>query len=144
MVFSPALAARRRDRCTRPPAPSVPERSFDPKLPITVTGKSVWIPPFVVAARTLNSADAGNEACTLPLVVATSISPVHLAFPIVTLTLPFVVRAEAHSLVATSTLPLVVVASTTLFSSRQRIPPFVVIAFSSTPLGTFTLKFSLV
>ena len=104
----------------------------------------MWIPPFVVAARTLNSAEAGNEAWTLPLVVRSSISPLHLALPMATVTPPFVVRPEAHSLVATSTFPLVVEASTTLFRSRPRIPPFVVIAFKTTPRGTFTLKFSLV
>src|SRR6267154_1486036 len=81
----PLVVASRR---SRPPAPTVPDRSFDPKLPITVTGKSVWIPPFVVAARTLNSADAGNEACTLPLVVVSSISPLHLALPMATVAPP--------------------------------------------------------
>ena len=88
--------------------------------------------------------EAGNEACTLPLVVSSSISPLHLALPIATVTPPFVVRPETHSLVVTSTLPLVVAASTTLFRSWPRIPPLVVIAFKTTPRGTFTLKLSLV
>src|ERR1700731_5380377 len=41
---------------SRPPPPTVPESSFELKLPCTVIGKSVRIPPLVVAASTWNSA----------------------------------------------------------------------------------------
>src|SRR5215813_1205454 len=127
----------------RPAEPTFPLNSFALKLPCTVMGKSVWMPPFVVAALTSNSAEAGNLTSTLPLVVASSSSPLHLALPMDTFTPPLVVRAEAHSLVETSTLPLVVAASTTLLRSRQRIPPLVVRAVNRTPRGTWTSKRSL-
>jgi hypothetical protein len=45
---------------------------------------------------------------------------------------PFVVVAEVHSLVETSTLPFVVAASTTLFKSWQTTLPFVVVAWKRT------------
>src|SRR5262245_2309347 len=106
-------------------------------------GKSVWIPPLVVAALTSNSAEAGKRTSTLPLVVANSSSPFHAALPMDPFTPPLVVRAEAHSLVLTSTFPLVVAASTTLSRARQRMPPLVVRAFKRTPRGTCTLKESL-
>src|SRR5579863_3417708 len=127
-------------RSSRPPPPTVPDRSFELKLPCTVIGKSVCTPPLVVEARTENSAPEGSVTFTLPFVVISSSSPSHLALPIATRTPPFVVRAEAHSLVETSTFPFVVAASTTLFKSRQCTPPFVVIAFNRTPLGTCTSK----
>src|SRR5437016_8396517 len=104
---------------SRPPLPTVPESSFELKLPCTVIGKSVLIPPFVVVASSLNSAEAGRTTSTLPFVLVTRNSPFHFASPIDTRIPPFVVVAEAHSLVATSTFPFVVAASTTLFRSRQ-------------------------
>src|SRR5437867_6004432 len=51
---------------------------------------------------------------------------------------PFVVDAEAHSLVETSTLPFVVDASTTLTRLWPSTFPFVVRAFKRTPCGTCT------
>jgi len=48
--------------------------------------------PFVVEARTLNSAEAGSDTVIPPLVVASSSSPFQPAFPMVTSTCPFVVR----------------------------------------------------
>ena len=53
---------------------------------------------------------------------------------------PLVVRADAHSLVDTSTFPFVVAAFTTLFRSCPCTPPLVVNAVSRTPRGTFTSK----
>src|SRR5205085_1639093 len=127
---------------SRPRLPTVPESSFELKLPCTVIGKSVLIPPFVVVASSLNSAEAGRTTSTLPFVLVTRNSPFHFASPIDTRIPPFVVVAEAHSLVATSTFPFVVAASTTLFRSRQNTPPFVVIARRRTPRGTCTSKFT--
>src|SRR5580693_9228034 len=77
---------------------------------------------------------------TLPFVVLTFSSPVHFAPPMDTRILPFVVVAEAHSLVETSTLPLVVVASTTLARFRPTTLPLVVSAWKFTPRGTCTSK----
>src|SRR5277367_427393 len=125
---------------SRPPAPTVPERVFGPNVPCTVIGKSELIPPLVVLASTLNSAEAGSVTSTLPLVVISSNSPLHLALPMDTRTPPLVVFAEAHWLVETSTLPLVVAASTTLSRLTQWTPPLVVIALRRTPGGTCTSK----
>src|SRR5205807_10228283 len=112
---------------SRPPPPTVPDSSFELKFPCTVIGKSVLILPFVVDASNLNSAAAGSVTSTLPFVVFTSNSPFHFALPMDTRTPPFVVLADVHSLVETSTLPFVVAASTTLFRSRQSTFPLVVI-----------------
>src|SRR5580704_12553223 len=111
---------------SRPPPPTVPESSFELNRPCTLIGKSVLIPPLVVAASTLNSAEDGSVTFTLPFVVISSNSPLHFALPIDTRTPPFVVFAEAHSLVDTSTSPLVVAASTTLSNRTQCTAPFVV------------------
>src|SRR5271169_2562211 len=105
-----------------------------------VIGKSVRIPPLVVLASTLNSAEAGSVTSTLPFVVISSNSPLHLALPMDTRTPPLVVLAEAHSLVETSTSPLVDAACTTLSKFRQWTLPLVVNAFNRTPRGTCTLK----
>src|SRR6476646_1748663 len=125
---------------SRPPPPTVPERDLGPNFPCTVIGKSVRMPPLVVAASTLNSAEAGSVTSTLPLGVSSSSSPLHLALPMDTRTPPLVVLAEAHSLVETSTSPLVVAACTTLSKFRQWTLPLVVNAFSRTPRGTCTSK----
>src|SRR5262245_29257874 len=101
------------------------------------------MPPLVVAALTSNSAEAGSLTSTLPLAVASSSSQDQLALPMETVTPPLVVLADAHSLVETSTFPLVVAASTTLLRSRQRMPPLVVSALKRTPRGTWTSKLSL-
>src|SRR5215469_15215412 len=105
-----------------------------------VIGKSVLIPPLVVAACSLNSAEAGRVTSTLPFVLATRSSPFHLALPMDTRIPPFVVVAEAHSLVETSTLPFVVAASTTLARLRPSTFPLVVRALKRTPGGTCTSK----
>src|SRR5438876_148924 len=115
------LQARRAKGSRTPVAPPYARPSLQ-RAAAALQRRPVCLPPFVVAARTLNSADAGKEARTLPFVVTSSTSPFHLAFPMAIVKPPFVVRAETHSLVATSTLLLVVAASTMLFRSRQRIP----------------------
>src|SRR5439155_6765440 len=89
---------------------------------------------------TLGSAGAGSVTSTLPFVVVTSNSPLHLAPPVGTRTPPLVVFAEAHSLVETSTLPFVVSACTTLSKFTQCTLPLVVIALNRTPRGTCTSK----
>src|SRR5690242_7299072 len=98
------------------------------------------MPPFVVDASTLNSAEGGKVTSTLPLVVSSSSWPFHLALPMETRTPPLVVLAEAHSLVETSTSPFVVAACTTLSRFWQWTLPFVVIAFKRTPRGTCASK----
>src|SRR5277367_3631280 len=123
-----------------PPAPTVPESVFGPKVPCTVIGKSERIAPLVVAASTVNSAEGGRVTSTLPFVVMSCNSPLHLALPMATRTLPLVVFAEAHSLVETSTLPLVVAACTTLSRFTQCTAPLVVDGWKSTPCGTCTSK----
>src|SRR5580704_14255760 len=70
----------------------------------------------------------------------TSNSPLHVAPPMDTRTPPLVVFAEAHSLVETSTLPLVVSACTTLSKFTQCTLPLVVMALNRTPRGTCTSK----
>src|SRR5215472_4591779 len=98
------------------------------------------MPPFVVPSSSVNSAAAGSVTSTLPFVVLSFSSPLHFALPMDTWIPPFVVDAEAHSLVETSTLPFVVAASTTLARLCPSTFPFVVRAFKRTPRGTCTLK----
>src|SRR5690348_14231615 len=98
------------------------------------------MPPFVVDAFTLNSAEGGKVTSTLPLVVSSSSWPFHFALPMETRTPPLVVRAEAHSPVETSTSPFVVAACTTLSKLRQWTRPLVVMAFRRRPRGTCASK----
>src|SRR5215472_19384266 len=101
------------------------------------------MPPFVVPSSSVNSAAAGSVTSTLPFVVLSFNSPLHFALPMDTWIPPFVVDAEAHSPVETSTLPFVVAASTTLSRLWPVTFPLVVNALRRTPFGTCTSKLML-
>src|SRR5438034_4789275 len=56
----------------RPPLPIVPRRLRGPSRPVTMRGKSVWMSPLTVLARTSVDSPAGRSSVIPPLTVRNS------------------------------------------------------------------------
>src|SRR2546426_3888180 len=79
----------------RPPLPIVPRRLRGPSRPVTMRGKSVWMSPLTVLARTSVDSPAGRSSVIPPLTVRNSSTSLHVARPSEATISPFTVCASA-------------------------------------------------
>src|SRR5256886_9134710 len=79
----------------RPPLPIVPCRLRGPRRPVTMSGKSVWMSPLTVLARTSVDRPAGRSRGIPPLTVRSSRAWHHVARPSDATISPFTVCASA-------------------------------------------------
>src|SRR2546430_10332929 len=79
----------------RPPPPIVPRRLRGPSRPVTMSGKSVWMSPLTVVARTSVDRPAGRWSVIAPLTVRNSRASLHVARPSEATISPFTVCASA-------------------------------------------------
>src|SRR2546425_3429666 len=79
----------------RPPLPIVPRRLRGPSRPVTMRGKSVWMSPFTVLARTSVERPAGRPSVIPPLTVRNSSASLPVARPSEATISPFTVCASA-------------------------------------------------